>query len=88
MVEDITRQVGCDFQTQLADPLAEHVADDHDGNDSLRPIAVPSSLVAPNLPAQVEVLPSYCSVPRQVTGRAISKDRHQKIGPWVTIHPI
>lgn len=86
MYDKQIRQADCDFQTRIAERLAEHVTDDHDENESLRPIAVPTALVAPELPALLNnTLPSYLSISRQVTGRPISGERHQKIGPWVTI---
>ncbi|KAF8524754.1 hypothetical protein JB92DRAFT_3140467 [Gautieria morchelliformis] len=74
----------CEFQTRLAERLTEHVADEHDEDDLLRPIAVPSEAIVPEPRDLVETLPSYLSVPLPVVGQSISKERHQKIGPWVS----
>lgn len=74
----------CEFQTRLPAQLVRHVAEDHDLDDALRPLAMPNKFGPPEVPMSVETLPAYMSVPLQVSGQPITADRHQRLGPWVS----
>ncbi|KAF8528846.1 hypothetical protein BU17DRAFT_60622 [Hysterangium stoloniferum] len=74
----------CEFQTQLAGQLAEHIAKDHDPDyDSLSRYALPYDAELPTTPPLVDQLPAYLSVPIPVTAKRITLERHQRISPMI-----